>query len=409
MMNILVLNCGSSSVKYQLIEAEAQKTLARGSVERIGMTGATLANLRHDGDEIKIAGEIVDHTVAIEYILAVLLSRNHGVIADKSEIHAVGHRVVHGGEAFVQSVLITNEVIKTLRDNIELAPLHNPHNLRGIAACEVNLPGVPQVSVFDTAFHQGMPKRAYLYGIPYSLYTQYKIRRYGFHGSSHRYVAWRASAFLRRKLDTLKLITCHLGNGCSMAAVDQGVSIDTSMGFTPLEGLLMGTRSGDIDPSVILYIMGKEGLTLGEANTLLNKHSGLQGISGVGSDMREVIGEMKNGDKKATYAFDVFTYRVKKYIGAYAAAMGGLDAVVFTGGIGENSPDVRRASCDGLQFLGINVDEGRNVSSEKEKLISADGAKTAVIVIPTNEELVIAMDTMEIVKTLRPEPAATRS
>jgi acetate kinase len=405
MMNILVLNCGSSSVKYQLIEAESERTLTRGSVERIGMAGATLTNLRHDGDEIKIAGEIVDHTVAIEYILAVLLSRNHGVIADKAEIHAIGHRVVHGGEAFMESVLITNEVIKTLRDNIELAPLHNPHNLRGIAACEVNLPGVPQVGVFDTAFHQKMPKRAYLYGLPYSLYTQYKIRRYGFHGSSHRYVAARAAAFLRQPQESLKLATVHLGNGCSMAAVDRGVSIDTSMGFTPLEGLLMGTRSGDIDASAILYIMGKEGLTLGEANTLLNKHSGLQGISGVGSDMREVIAEMKNGDKKATWAFDVFTYRVKKYIGAYAAAMGGLDAVVFTGGIGENSTDVRRASCLGLEFLGIVFDEARNSSEEKEKVISADGSKTAVLVIPTNEELVIAMDTMGIVRNLKPQPA----
>ncbi|HXX64418.1 MAG TPA: acetate/propionate family kinase, partial [Bacteroidota bacterium] len=276
-MNILVLNCGSSSVKYQLIEADRQRMLTRGSVERIGMSEATLTNVRHDGDEIRIAGEIVDHNQAIEYILAVLLSRNHGVINDKSEIHAIGHRVVHGGETFSGSVRVTPEVIKTLRENIELAPLHNPHNLRGITACEVSLPGVPQVGVFDTAFHQQMPKKAYLYGIPYSLYSQYKIRRYGFHGTSHRYVADRASILLQRPLSDLKLVTCHLGNGCSMAAVDRGVSVDTTMGFTPLEGLLMGTRCGDIDSSVILFIMGKEGLTLGEANTLLNKHSGLQG------------------------------------------------------------------------------------------------------------------------------------
>ncbi len=400
-MNILVLNCGSSSVKYQLIEAESRKTLTRGSVERIGMSGATLTNIRHDGDEIRIAGEIVDHTVAIEYILAVLLSRNHGVINEKSDIHAIGHRVVHGGETFSGSVLISDEVLKVLRENIELAPLHNPHNLRGITACEVNLPGTPQVGVFDTAFHQKMTKRAYLYGIPYSLYTQYKIRRYGFHGTSHRYVSERAASMLRRELSTLKIITCHLGNGCSMAAVNGGISIDTTMGFTPLEGLLMGTRSGDIDPSVILFIMGKEGLSLGEASTLLNKHSGLQGISGVSNDMREVITEMKNNDRKATYAFDVFCYRVRKYIGAYAAAMGGLDAVVFTGGIGENSPDVRRASCENLGLLGISVDDGRNTSPEKEKDISADGAKTRVLVIPTNEELVIAMDTMEIVKGMK--------
>ena len=397
-MNILVLNCGSSSVKYQLIEVDARKTLARGQVERIGMSGATLSNVRFDGDEIKIAGEIFDHNIAIEYILAVLLSKNHGVLSDKSDIHAIGHRVVHGGETFSSSVRITDEVIKTLRENIELAPLHNPHNLRGISACEAILPGIPQVSVFDTAFHQRMPRKAFLYGIPYSLYSQYKIRRYGFHGSSHRYVAARAAEFLNRDLGSLKIITCHLGNGCSMAAVDGGVSIDTSMGFTPLEGLLMGTRSGDLDASVILFIMGKEGISLSEAGTLLNKHSGLQGISGISSDMREVVTEMKNGDRKATYAFDVFTYRVKKYIGAYAAALSGLDAVVFTGGIGENSSEVRKAACDGLEFLGIAVDDAVNGSKEKEKNISRPGSRTAVLVIPTNEELVIALDTKEIVR-----------
>ncbi|HET6272296.1 MAG TPA: acetate kinase [Bacteroidota bacterium] len=400
-MNILVLNCGSSSVKYELIEVEARRTLARGIVERIGMSGATLSNIRYDGDEIKIAGEIVDHIVAIEYILAVLLSRNHGVIADKSDIHAIGHRVVHGGETFTSSVLITDEVIKGIRSNFEIAPLHNPHNLRGINACQINLPGTPQVAVFDTAFHQKMPKKAYLYGLPYSLYSQYRIRRYGFHGMSHRYVSERAAVILKRDPAGLKLVTCHLGSGCSMAAVDGGISVDTTMGFTPLEGLLMGTRSGDIDPSVILYIMGKEGIALAEANTLLNKHSGLQGISGVSSDMREIISEMKNGDKKSTYAFDVFCYRVRKYIGAYAAAMGGLDGVVFTGGIGENSPDVRKRSCEGLDFLGIMIDDERNGSSEKEKVITTASSKVSVLVVPTNEELVIAMDTNEIVKGLK--------
>jgi acetate kinase len=396
-MNILVLNCGSSSVKYQLIEAEKRKTLTKGNVERIGMTGATLTNLRFDGDQIRIAGEIVDHSSAIEYILAVLLSRNHGVINEKSDIHAIGHRVVHGGEAFADSVLITPEVVATLRENIELAPLHNPHNLRGIDACSVNLPGIPQVAVFDTSFHQRMPRKAYLYGIPYSLYLQYKIRRYGFHGTSHRYVAERAASLLAKPLAALKMVTCHLGNGCSMAAIDAGVSVDTTMGFTPLEGLLMGTRAGDLDPSVILFIMGKEGLTLGEANTLLNKHSGLQGISGISNDMREIISEMKNGDKKATNAFEVFTYRIRKYIGAYAAAMGGIDVVVFTGGIGENSPEVRATSCDGLGFLGIAVDAALNTSGEKERVISPPSSKTSVMVIQTNEEMVIAMDTMQIV------------
>lgn len=399
-MNVLVVNCGSSSVKYQLIEAGAQKVLARGGVERIGMSGATLTNMRYDGDEIKIAGEIVDHIVAIEYVLAVLLSRNHGVISDRSDIHAIGHRVVHGGETFTSSVLITDEVTRKIRDNFEIAPLHNPHNLRGINACQIHLPGTPQVAVFDTAFHQQMPKRAYLYGLPYSLYTQHKIRRYGFHGMSHRYVSGRAAQLLKKDPSTLRIITCHLGNGCSVSAVHGGVSIDTSMGFTPLEGLLMGTRTGDMDPSVILYIMGKEGLTNAEANTLLNKHSGLQGISGISNDMREIIAEMKNGDKKAGYAFDVFTYRVRKYIGAYAAAMGGLDAVVFTGGIGENSPDVRKASCSDLGFLGINIDDTANTSAEKEKAITTADSRTAVFVIPTNEELVIALDTMEIVQVM---------
>lgn len=397
-MNILVLNCGSSSVKYQLIEADSQKWLAKGSVERIGMSGATLKNVRHDGDEITIAGEIVDHIVAIEYILAVLLSRNHGVINDKSDIHAIGHRVVHGGETFSGSVLITDEVIKSIRENFEIAPLHNPHNLRGINACQVNLPGTPQVGVFDTAFHQKMPRKAFLYGLPYSLYSQYKIRRYGFHGASHRYVSERAAAIMQRDYHSLKIITCHLGNGCSMAAINEGISIDTTMGFTPLEGLLMGTRSGDIDASIVLYIMGKEGISLAEANTLLNKHSGLQGISGVSSDMREVIQEMKNGDKKSTYAFDVFCYRVKKYIGAYAAAMGGLDCVVFTGGIGENSADVRAACCEGMSYFGITIDDEANRSNEKEKLITTRDSRTKVFVIPTNEELVIALDTKAIVE-----------
>lgn len=397
-MNILVLNCGSSSVKYQFIEAESQKTLARGSIERIGMDGATLTNMRYDGDEIKIVGEIVDHISAIEYILAVLLSRNHGVINEKSDIHAIGHRVVHGGETFTASVLINDEVIKGIRNNFEIAPLHNPHNLRGINACQVSLPGTPQVAVFDTAFHQQMPRRSFLYGIPYSLYTQYRIRRYGFHGMSHRYVSERTTALLKKDVSALKMVTCHLGNGCSMAAIDHGTSVDTTMGFTPLEGLLMGTRSGDIDPSVILYIMAKEGINIAEANTLLNKHSGLQGISGVGSDMREVLKEMHNGDKKAGYAFEIFCYRIRKYIGAYAAAMGGLDAVVFTGGIGENSPDVRLESCKDLNFLGISIDEKANSSSEKEKFISPPGSKVAVLVVPTNEELVIALDTMRIVK-----------
>ncbi|MCK9407746.1 MAG: acetate kinase [Bacteroidetes bacterium] len=397
-MNILVLNCGSSSVKYQLIEVDKKVFLAKGIVDRVGMSGAVLTNIRADGDEIKISGDILDHTTAIEYILAVLLSKNHGVITSKDEIHAVGHRVVHGGETFTGSVMIDDSVIKGIRDNFEIAPLHNPHNLRGINACQTHLPNIPQVGVFDTAFHHEMPPHAYIYGIPYSLYSQYKIRRYGFHGTSHEYVAQRASETLKKDIKKLKIITCHLGNGCSITAIDKGISIDTSMGFTPLEGLLMGTRSGDIDASVILYVMAKEGLNYSEANTLLNKHSGLQGISGVSSDMREVISEMNDGNKKAKLAFDVFCYRVKKYIGSYVAAMGGVDALVFTGGIGENAPDVRKAICENMEFFGIEIDRAANNSKEKEKSINNPKSSTSVFVIPTNEELMIALETKEVVK-----------
>jgi acetate kinase len=392
------LNCGSSSVKYQLIDVDKKAFLAKGSVERVGMSGAVLTNLRADGNEIKISGDILDHTTAIEYILAVLLSKNHGVITTKDEIHAVGHRVVHGGETFTGSVMIDENVIKGIRDNFEIAPLHNPHNLRGINACQVHLPNIPQVGVFDTAFHHEMPPYAYIYGIPYSLYSQYKIRRYGFHGTSHAYVAQRASEILKKDIKKLKIITCHLGNGCSITAIDKGISIDTSMGFTPLEGLLMGTRSGDIDTSVILYVMAKEGLNYSEANTLLNKHSGLQGISGVSSDMREIITEMNDGNKKAKLAFDVFCYRVKKYVGAYVAALGGLDALVFTGGIGENSPDVRKAICENLDFFGIEIDRAANNSKEKEKAINNPKSTANVFVIPTNEELMIAIETKDVVR-----------
>ena len=400
-MNILVLNCGSSSVKYQLIDVEKKLSLAKGSVDRVGMSGAVLTNIRSDGDEIKITGDILDHTIAIEYILAVLLSKNHGVITSKDQISAVGHRVVHGGETFSGSVLIDDDVIKGIRDNFEIAPLHNPHNLRGINACHAHLPNIPQVAVFDTAFHHDLPQHAYIYGLPYSMYSQHKIRRYGFHGTSHAYVSQRVSELMRKDIKKLKIITCHLGNGCSMAAIDKGISVDTSMGFTPLEGLLMGTRSGDVDPSIILYIMAKEGLNYAETNTLLNKHSGLQGISGVSSDMREVITEMNDGNKKAKLAFDIFCYRIKKYIGSYIAVLGGLDALVFTGGIGENSPDVRKTVCDNLEYLGIDLDKSSNTSKEKEKLISTAKAPVGVYVIPTNEEMMIATETREVCKAIK--------
>ncbi|MFO7446408.1 MAG: acetate kinase [Ignavibacteriaceae bacterium] len=397
-MKVLVLNCGSSSIKYQFIDTDEKKALAKGQVERIGMSGAVLTHRRYDGDEIKIAGEILDHTIAIEYVLGVMLSRNHGVIEDKKDIEAVGHRVVHGGEAFSGSILITDEIVNVLQDNIELAPLHNPPNIKGIQACKRILPGTPQVSVFDTAFHLNMPPKAFLYGIPYELYKKHKIRKYGFHGTSHLFVSNQAAEILGKPVNQLKLVTAHLGNGCSMAAVDKGRSVDTTMGFTPLEGLIMGTRSGDLDPSLILYIMGKEGLSLSEAGTLLNKHSGLIGISGESSDMREIITAMKDDHKRSRYAFETFCYRIKKYLGAYAAAMGGIDAFVFTGGIGENSSEVREEVCKDLEYMGIEIDDAKN--KNKDVIISKKSSKVKVLRIPTNEELVIAMDTSAIVEKM---------
>ena len=400
-MKILTLNCGSSSIKYQFFDtslAADKKVLAKGAVERIGMKGAILAQSRHDGDKVKVAGEIVDHGAAIEYILAILLSANHGVIKDRSEIDAVGHRVVHGGEVFTESVNINAEVVGVLNDNIDLAPLHNPANIKGIVACQKLMKDTPMVGVFDTAFHHTLPDYAYLYGLPYVLYKRYAIRRYGFHGSSHLYVSKRSAEVLGKPLDQIKMVTCHLGNGASMAAVDGGKSVDTTMGFTPVEGLLMGTRTGDVDAGAVLHIMGREELSLGEVNTLLNKHSGLMGISGISSDMREIEEEMQGGNDRAALAFKIFTYRVRKYIGAYAAAMGGLDAVVFTGGIGENSDLVRKASLEGLEFAGVQLDEEKNaVRSSEERIISTPDSRASVMVIPTNEELVIALETERII------------
>ncbi len=398
-MKVLVLNSGSSSIKYQFFDTEQKVALAKGLVDRIGMAGAVLSHQRYDGNNIKIAGEILDHQIAVEYVLGVMLSKNHGVIDDKKDIEAVGHRVVHGGETFSGSVFINDEVVKVLQDNIELAPLHNPPNIKGIQACQRILPDVPQCGVFDTAFHSHMPPKSYLYGIPYELYKKYKIRRYGFHGTSHLYVSQRAAALLNKDIKDLKIITAHLGNGCSMAAVKHGLSMDTTMGFTPLEGLLMGTRSGDLDPSLILYIMAKEGLTVGEANTLLNKHSGLIGISGESSDMREILTAVKDNQQRAKWAFEIFCYRIKKYVGAYSAAMGGLDALVFTGGIGENSKEIREEVCNEMGFLGINLDDLKNQNNDE--IISKENSKVSVMRIPTNEELVIALDTEKIVSEMK--------
>jgi acetate kinase len=402
-MKILIINCGSSSVKYQLIDTDSEVALAKGMVSRIGMSASVLTHKPHDRPEVKVSGEILDHVVAIEYVVSMLMSENHGVIKDRSEIQAVGHRVVHGGEKFADSVLIDQELMRELRNLIELAPLHNPHNIRGINACQKTLPGIPQVAVFDTALHHSMPPYAYIYGIPYVLYKRYGIRRYGFHGMSHRYVSQRAAAMVGKPITELKMITCHLGNGASVTAFDGGVSVDTSMGFTPLEGLLMGTRSGDLDPAVILHVMAREELSLHEANTLLNKHSGLAGISGVTSDVREIVETANEGNSNSKLALETYCYRLKKYIGAYAAALGGLDVLVFTAGVGENSADVRRLTCEKLEFLGIALDETKNKETAgAEADISTSGSRVRVLVVPTNEELVIARDTQRIVEAGQP-------
>ncbi len=399
-MKVIVMNCGSSSIKYQLFDMEKVRVLARGGVEKIGLHGSFLINRRDDGDEVKLEGEIYDHQQGIEYILGVLISRKHGSLKSFDEIGAVGHRVVHGGEKFKGSVLITTEVLDQIREVIDLAPLHNPPNLKGIEAMQEMLPEVPQVAVFDTAFHQTIPPHAYTYAIPYTLYRKYGIRRYGFHGTSHRYVSQQACDYLGCAFVGTRIITCHLGNGASMAAIRDGKSIDTSMGLTPVEGLIMGTRTGDLDLGVLTYIVQKEELTLNAANTLINKFSGMLGISGVSSDMRDIEKAAAEGNERARLALAAYAYRIKKYIGAYSAALGGLDVLVFTGGIGENDVSVRAASCEGLEFLGIQIDPEKNeeIRGGRKGLISADGARVKVVVMPTNEELVIARDTMEIVK-----------
>jgi acetate kinase len=361
------------------------------------MSGSVLTHKPHDRPQTMISGEILDHIQAIDFVISMLLSPNHGVIKDKNEISAVGHRVVHGGERFTESILITKELMGEIRELIALAPLHNPHNIRGITAATATLQDIPQVAVFDTAFHHKMPKHAYIYGIPYILYTKYGIRRYGFHGPSHYYVSNKAAKIIGKPIEDLKIITCHLGNGASMAAIDGGVSVDTTMGFTPLEGLVMGTRSGDCDPAIILHIMAREELTLHEANTLLNKHSGLYGVSGVSSDIREILKAVDEGHSKAKLAIDLYTYRIKKYIGSYTAVMGGLDAVVFTGGVGENSSYVRASVCDNMGLFGITLDTAKNDEHTGGiGEVSTDTSDVRLLVIPTNEELVIARETSRI-------------
>jgi acetate kinase len=405
-VKVLVLNCGSSSVKYQLIEtsperieANTDQTLARGAVERIG-TGGAIHTLTPAGrPRIQKVSEILEHRVAIAGIIQLLTDPAVQVVTSPAEIEAVGHRVVHGGERFARSALITPEVAQGIEECAELAPLHNPHNLSGWRAAHAILPDVPHAAVFDTAFHQTMPPHAHLYGLPYVLYTRHHVRRYGFHGTSHRYLAWRSQALLGRPREETRLVTCHLGNGASLCAVDRGRSIDTTMGFTPLEGLLMGTRSGDVDPSLVFHVMHKEDLTEYQATTMLNKHSGLYGVSGISNDMAELLAEEANGVERARLAIDMFCYRVRKAIGAYLAALGGADAVVFAGGIGENAPAVRARSVAGLEPFGLALDPARNQAAVKglEADVSAEGARVRTLVIPTNEELVIARDTLRLV------------
>ncbi len=400
-MNILVINAGSSSLKYQLLNPETNVLLAKGLCERIGIDGKFTYKPQVEGKETLDAVDVAmpTHSEAIQAVLDALVDAKNGVIGSMKEIDAVGHRVVHGGEAFNKSVLITDEVMKALEDCIPLAPLHNPANITGINACTAVMgKDVPQVAVFDTAFHQTMPAKAYMYALPYEYYENDKVRRYGFHGTSHKYVAGRAAAMLGKKPEELKLISCHLGNGSSVTAVDGGKSVDTSMGFTPLAGLPMGTRSGDLDAGILQYVMNKYGMSIDEMLNVLNKKSGVQGVSGVSSDFRDLENAHKEGNERAGLAVDMFNYGVKKLIGAYAAAMGGVDAIIFTAGVGENSASQRLAIASGLEFMGVKMDAEANNVRGKEAVISAADSKVKVLLIPTNEELMIAMDTAAIVK-----------
>jgi len=397
-MKILVLNCGSSSVKYKLLDMESNEELGSGGVEKIGMKGSFLKHKRKDGQKVMLKGEILEHQTAVEYILGVLTSQKHGAVESLEEINAVGHRVVHGGEKFNSSVLITDDVIQKIVECIDIAPLHNPPNLAGINAINELLPNVPQVAVFDTAFHQTMPEYAYMYGIPYSLYTKYGIRRYGFHGTSHRYVSQRACDFLGLDCSKTKMITAHIGNGASVTAIENGKSVDTSMGFTPIEGLMMGTRSGDVDLGVVTFLMEKEMIGSASVSTLFNKHSGVLGISGLSSDMRDIENAIANGNERAKLALEMYEYRIKKYIGSYIAALNGVDVIVFTGGVGENQTGTRQKVCESLSFMGIKIDKELNAASRgKEVLLSTPDSTVKVVVIPTDEEFMIASDTLEIV------------
>ena len=395
-MKILVLNCGSSSIKYKLFDMTTKEVLAQGGIEKIGLGGSFLKLTLPNGEKKILEKDIPEHTAGIEFILNTLVSPEYGAIKSLDEINAVGHRMVHGGERFSESVLLNKEVLDAFIACNDLAPLHNPANLKGVNAVSAILPNVPQVGVFDTAFHQTMPDYAYMYAIPYELYEKYGVRRYGFHGTSHRYVSQRVCEFLGVDPKGKKIITCHIGNGGSISAIKDGKCIDTSMGLTPLEGLVMGTRSGDIDAGAVTFIMEKEGLNATGVSNLLNKKSGVLGVSGVSSDMRELEAAVAAGNPKAILAEKMYFYRIKKYIGAYAAALGGVDIILFTGGVGENQANCRSEVCEGLEFMGVKIDLEKNKVRGEEAIISADDSKVTVAVIPTDEELMIASDTLAI-------------
>ena len=396
-MIILVLNCGSSSVKYKLFDMSKQEVMAQGGVEKLGLPGSFLKFTLPSGEKVVLEKELPEHNVAIQFILSTLTDNKYGCLKSLNEIDAVGHRVVHGGEKFSSSVRITNEVIGKVVECIDLAPLHNPPNLKGIRAMDAIIPGIPQVAVFDTAFHQTMPDYAYMYGLPYSLYKKYGIRRYGFHGTSHRFVSQRACDVLGVPYEKQRIITAHIGNGGSITAIKDGKSIDTTMGLTPVEGLLMGTRCGDVDAGALSFIMDKEGMNAAGLSDLINKQSGVMGLSSISSDMREIEAAIEDGDKKAILTMNVYNYRIKKYIGAYAAALGGLDLLIFTGGVGENQWSTRTAVCREMEFMGIKLDEAKNDHMRgQEMIISTPDSKVTVMVVPTDEELTIAKDTLEI-------------
>lgn len=398
-MKVLVINTGSSSLKYQLFDMDEKKVIAKGLCDRIGIEKSFLKHTKEGSEPVIIEKDLTNHKVAIEEVIKALVDPQIGVIKDMSEINAVGHRVVHGGEKFNKSVIIDDKVIETIRQCVELAPLHNLPNLIGIEACREIMPGTPMVAVFDTAFHQTMPKEAYMYGIPFEMYLKYGIRKYGFHGTSHKYVSEMAAEYLKKPIEELKIITCHLGNGASICAVNGGKAVDTSMGFTPLDGLMMGTRSGSIDPAVIMFLQEKENLNPAEMVNFLNKKSGVLGVSGVSSDFRDVDVARKQGNKRAQLAYELFSYRVKKCIGEYAAVLNGVDVIVFTAGIGENNDVIREMTCTGLEYLGAKFDSEKNKQKGSCFEISTDDSKVKIIVIATNEELAIARETKDLVLT----------